>query len=89
MKKVTYNNRYGDNIIFEQIDNEIHMSGFNMEWIRVGYDDEKNITMIDPAGGPYLSIGMNLGLYFNDKRSSIIENIKIEENKVIFKTKIK
>ena len=89
MRKVLYNNRYGDNIIFEQIDNEIHMSGFNMEWLRIGYDNEKNITMVDPSGGPYLSIGMNLGLYFNDKRSSIIENIKIEENKIIFKTKTK
>ena len=87
MRKVLYNNRYGDNIIFEQIDNEIHMSGFNMEWLRIGYDNEKNITMVDPSGGPYLSVGMNLGLYFNDKRSSIIENIKIEENKVIFKIK--
>ena len=86
-RKVSYCNRYGDNIIFEQKDNEIHMSGFNMEWLRIGYDNEKNITMVDPSGGPYLSVGMNLGLYFNDKRSSIIENIKIEENKIIFKIK--
>jgi hypothetical protein len=87
MKKVSYNNRYGDNIIFEQIDNEIHMSGFNMEWIRVGYDDEKNITMVDPSGGPYLAISMNLGLYFNDKQNRIIESIEIKENKIIFKIK--
>ncbi len=87
MKKVSYNNRYGDNIIFEQIDNEIHMSGFNMEWIRVGYDDEKNITMVDPSGGPYLAISMNLGLYFNDKQNHIIESIEIKENKIIFKIK--
>ena len=89
IRKVSYCNRYGDNIIFEQKDNEIHMSGFSLDYMRTSTDDSGNVTMVDPAGGPYLSVGMNLGLYFNDKRSSIIENIKIEENKVIFKTKIK
>ena len=87
MKKVTYNNRYGDNVIFEQIDNEVHMSGFNIEWIRTGCDKENNITMVDPSGGPYLTVGTNLGLYFNDKQNRIIESIKIKENKIIFKIK--
>lgn len=27
-----------------------------LEHIRVGYDDNKNITFIDPSGGPYLAI---------------------------------
>jgi len=36
--KTTYINRYKDNIIFEQIDNKtIIMSGYNPEWVRIGY----------------------------------------------------
>lgn len=38
--KATYNNRYGDTIIFEELQNEVHMSGFNLEWMRYGYDDD-------------------------------------------------
>ena len=37
--KTSYNNRYGDNIIFEDFGNEVHMSGFNPEWIRYGWEN--------------------------------------------------
>jgi len=87
--KANYYNRYGDDIIFEEIGDEIHMSGFNMEWMRYGWDDNNIITMIDPSGGPYTTINSNLGLYFGDKKKRLIESIKIdnENNKVIFKIK--
>jgi hypothetical protein len=36
--KTTYINRYGDNINFERIDDKtIIMSGYNSEWVRIGY----------------------------------------------------
>ncbi len=39
--KTTYYNRYGDNIIFNTVDeNEIHMSGYNPEWLRIGYEND-------------------------------------------------
>jgi len=87
--KANYYNRYGDDIIFEEIGDEIHMSGFNMEWMRYGWDDDEVITMIDPSGGPYTTVNSNLGLYFGDKKKRIIESIKIDNknNKVIFKIK--
>ena len=90
--KVSYYNRYGDNIIFEEKENnEIHMSGFNMEWIRYGWsnEDKNRITMVDPSGGPYITINSNLGLYFGDKKQRLVESIIIdnENNKVIFKIK--
>lgn len=87
MKKVSYYNRYGDSIIFEQIDNEVYMSGFNLDYMRTGTNDKGDIIMVDPAGGPYLTVGTNLGLYFNDKKNRIIESIEIKENKIIFKIK--
>ena len=36
--KTTYQNRYGDNIVFEKLDDKtVKMSGHNHEWIRCGY----------------------------------------------------
>ena len=38
--KTTYTNRYGDNIVFEKLDNNtIKMSGYNPAWIRIGYEN--------------------------------------------------
>ena len=89
--KASYYNRYGDDILFEEIENEIHMSGFNMDWMRYGWsnEDEKKIIMVDPSGGPYITLGSDLGLYFGDRKKRIIESIKIdnENKKVIFKIK--
>ncbi len=89
--KANYYNRYGDDIIFEEIGDEIHMSGFNMEWMRYGWsnEDKNKIIMVDPSGGPYITINSSLGLYFGDKKKRIIESIKIdnENKKVIFKIK--
>ena len=31
-----------------------------LEFIRVGYNKDGKMTMIDPSGGPYLSIGQRL-----------------------------
>jgi len=37
--KATYLNRYGDNVLFEEFENEVHMSGFNLEWMRYGWEN--------------------------------------------------
>lgn len=38
--KTTYQNRYGDNIVFEKLDNNIvKLSGYNPAWIRLGYEN--------------------------------------------------
>lgn len=76
--KVTYYNRQGDNIIFEKIDdNTIKMSGF--EYSRSGYNaDNETIEFIDPSGGPYISVGMNLNTYFNTKKNMIIKAIEFD-----------
>lgn len=89
MSKIAlYNNRYGDTIVFSEInENEIHMSGFNMEWMRCGRngDNTSNIIMIDPSGGPYLVIGSNLKRYFEDDKDRFIKLITIDIDKIIFK----
>jgi hypothetical protein len=84
--KVDYYNRYGDIIVFEKINsNTIKMSGF--EYSRTGYNtDNETIDFIDPSGGPYIGVGMNLNTYFNTKKNMIIKAIEFEpENGLVLK----
>ena len=88
--KVTYINRYGDNIVFEQIaENQISISGYDSHF-RVGYDESnpKTYTMFDPSGGPYLALGMDVGRYFDGKiGKQIIERIDFQKDSVLLTTK--
>ena len=84
--RVDYYNRYGDIIVFEKLDdNTIKMSGF--EYSRSGYNaDNETIEFIDPSGGPYISVGMNLNTYFETKEDMIIKAIEYEpENGLVLK----
>ena len=51
-----------------------------LEYIRVGYDDNKNITFIDPAGGPYLSKGDKI------TENTIIDHFSLEEGHIVIHT---
>lgn len=59
-----YVNRYGDKFTFEKNENgNIQWSG-NFEYVRYGFEDNpKDVTMVDPSGGPYITLGMDLALY--------------------------
>jgi hypothetical protein len=146
--KATYNNRYGDNIVFTEVNNTtVEMTGYNPEWIRYGYpndyseayemyklkckslvevdydylvddpnenctrimsfpefvytmeekfhdrkenpfkalwkfvvSDMNHIDMVDPSGGPYINVGMNLGRYFDDNTPREVQEIKFASN---------
>jgi hypothetical protein len=88
--KTTYINRYGDNIVFEQIaENQISVSGYDGHF-RVGYDksDPKTYTMFDPSGGPYIEIGTDVGRYFDGKiGKQIVESINFQNSMVLLTTK--
>ena len=77
--KTDYYNRHGDTIVFEKLDdNTIKMSGF--EYFRTGYNKDENcIEFIDPAGGPFICVGMNLNNYFKTKKDIVIKAIKNTE----------
>ena len=59
-----YTNRYGDTFTFELNERgNIQWSG-DFEYHRFGYDDNPNdITMVDPSGGPYIPLGMDMKLF--------------------------
>lgn len=52
------------------------------------YSDRDTIDMVDPSGGPYLTRGMNLKMFFEkDYQDLIIESIKVGKNNIKFKVK--
>lgn len=131
MKQATYINRYGDEIKFTELsEKEVEMSGYNSEWLRIGWandyseaykvylnsvnyyisyeefihkvenneeyrpylkyvkSDKNTYNMVDPSGGPYIALGMDVGRYFEDGVKRIIKNIQFnKDNKIIFTIK--
>ena len=59
-----YTNRYNDVFTFEYNDRgNIQWSG-NFEYCRFGFNDNRDdITMVDPSGGPYIPLGMDMKLF--------------------------
>ena len=59
-----YVNRYGDKFTFEKNENgNIQWSG-DFKYVRYGFEDNpKDVTMVDPSGGPYITLEMDLALY--------------------------
>jgi hypothetical protein len=51
------------------------------------YSDRETIDMIDPSGGPYITVGSNLRSFFGDKIDCVVEKIKIGKDKITFKVK--
>jgi len=48
------------------------------KYVRMVDSLKDKIDMVDPSGGPYITINSSLGLYFGDKKKRIIESIKID-----------
>lgn len=81
MKTAEYINRYGDRIIFKEInENQIEMIGGS--YYRTGYNQDETINFVDPAGGPFIQIGTDLGRYFDDKIKRVVKSISFNENKI-------
>ena len=82
MKNVSYTNRYGDEIIFKEInENQIQMLGG--DHYRIGYNEDETIDFVDPSGGPFIQVGTDLGRYFGDGVKRVIKSIEQNE-KIIF-----
>ena len=83
MKSANYINRYGDTITFQYInENQIQMLGG--QYYRTGYSqDGKQIEFVDPSGGPFISVGTDIGRYFEDGVKRVVKSIEPNE-KIIF-----
>ncbi len=82
MKTAKYINRYGDAIIFKEInENQIQMIGG--DHYRTGYNQDGTINFVDPSGGPFIQEGTDLGRYFEDGIKRVVKSIESNE-KIIF-----
>lgn len=63
-KMVEYKNRYGDVHTFELNERgNIDWKG-NFDYCRFGYNDNPDdIIMVDPSGGPYITLEQDMGLF--------------------------
>jgi hypothetical protein len=87
MDKETHINRYGNKFTFtEDPDGNILWEG-NFEYIRTSLNENKDIIMIDPGGGPYLSKGMPSTIAHPEIEDK--EIVKFQEIKTGFKIILK
>jgi hypothetical protein len=75
---------------FEEFKKEVH--NYKNETMRpyseLVYSDKDTIDMVDPSGGPYISLGDNLkGFFGKEYQDLIITEIKLKESTVTFKVK--
>ena len=63
-KEITYKNRHGDKYTFIVNERDNIQWGGDFEFSRYGFDDNpKDITMVDPSGGPYIPLEYNMGMF--------------------------
>ena len=69
MSKETYTNRYGDEFTFTPDEDGNLLWEGNFEYHRYGYEETPdNLNMVDPSGGPYITIGTDMGLYHTEMK---------------------
>ncbi len=88
MKESKYTNRYGDEYTFTILkDKDILWQG-PFEHLRFSKDDNDNITMVDPSGGPYISKGDMLShIIKSTDFNQIVESFEEMDGGFLIKTK--
>ena len=75
---------------FEEFKEEVHnyKNEAMKPYAQLVYSDKDTISMVDPSGGPYISLGDNLKEFFGrDYEDLIIKSIKIGKSGIKFKIK--
>lgn len=78
MKKYRLYCRYSDiHVIIEDGDN-FKLSLADSPYVRAGYttDETPSLSFIDPAGGPFITVGASLDEYNNKLPKRVIKEIK-------------
>jgi hypothetical protein len=87
-------NRYGNEILFIKEGDTFEMKGGDYYRYLFNVDNEGNFLnydAIDPSGGPYISVGMDMEYIHEDLKGLVIESIertKEGEDKLFLKTKL-
>ena len=86
-------NRYGNEILFLREGNSFEMKGGDYYRYLFNVDDEGNFLnyeAVDPSGGPYISVGMDMEYIDDSLKGLVIESIERnkDDDKIILKTKL-
>jgi len=85
MEKIQFKNRNGDDITFEKVgDNTYKFYSSFGYGLRTGYKDNimKEISFVDPSGGPFVSIG-----YIIPEINEEVIEILLENDEILIKTR--
>lgn len=78
--KYAYFNRHRDEIVFDD-DGSGNVLMYGGKWMRFGYrETPEEITMVDPSGGPCITLDTDLDRFFQDGLSRIVTAIHFLHN---------
>jgi hypothetical protein len=58
--KYVLHNRYGDLIQLVKQDKNLYLLDGDLDYMRVGFNNDKTIEFVDPSGGPFMQVGTKL-----------------------------
>ena len=61
-------------------------SQINKQYAKLVYSDTKSICMVDPSGGPYISSGMDMGMFEDEFKGRIVSSFVDVETGYLIQT---
>ena len=81
--KITYKNRHNEDLYFELAGDEVKVTNVSHP-LRTGFSTAgTRIDFVDPAGGPWLYVGMGLGIIDPSLKNKIVDAIRLEEDYIV------
>ena len=77
-----YKSRYGDERKFTIVaKNCVEYSFKDVEYVGCQLNEDGSLHSVDPSGGPYISVGTNLGDMHKELKCLTVTKIKEDDNK--------
>lgn len=83
--KVEYSNRYRDKYEFIQEDEQTIRWEGPFKWCRYSMSEDKVVSMIDPSGGPYISIGTEMKYIAPEFDEMVVTALEMHDGHAIIK----
>ena len=83
--KVEYSNRYRDKYEFIQEDEQTIRWEGPFKWCRYSMSEDKVVSMIDPSGGPYISIGTEMKYIAPEFDGMVVTALEMHDGHAIIK----
>jgi len=81
--KITYKNRYNEDLYFELEGNKVKVTNV-LHPLRTGFNTAgTRIDFVNPAGGPWLHLGIGLGIIDSSLKNKIVDAIRLKEDYIV------